>query len=162
KDRFPMASYWGSRVFLVLLAVVISWVLVLIGSQPWTQHVTTWVLGGKQNEITDPNSWRVQLFVVFIVTFAISFFVVVMVFRSKDRFPMASYWGSRVFLVLLAVVISWVLVLIGSQPWTQHVTTWVLGGKQNEITDPNSWRVQLFVVFIVTFAISFFGVVMGF
>jgi hypothetical protein len=67
-----------------------------------------------------------------------------------------------VFLVLLAVVISWVLVLIGSQPWTEHVTTWLLGGKQNEITDPNSWRVQLFVVFILTFAISLFGVVMGF
>jgi hypothetical protein len=67
-----------------------------------------------------------------------------------------------VFLVLLAVVISWVLVLIGSQPWTQRVTAWILGGKQNEITDPNSWRVQLFVVFILTFVISLFGVVMGF
>jgi Patatin-like phospholipase len=67
-----------------------------------------------------------------------------------------------VFLVLLAVVISWVLVLIGSQPWTQHVTAWVLGGKQSEIADPNSWRVQLFVVFILTFVILLFGVVMGF
>src|SRR5438094_42893 len=67
-----------------------------------------------------------------------------------------------VFLVLLAVVISWALVLIGSQPWTLHVTAWFLGGKQNEITDPNSWRVQLFVVFILTFVIVLFGVVMGF
>jgi patatin-like phospholipase len=67
-----------------------------------------------------------------------------------------------VFLVLLAVVISWALVLIGSQPWTQHVTAWVLGGKQSEISDPNSWRVQLFVVFILTFVIVLFGVVMGF
>src|SRR5207249_2782454 len=30
------------------------------------------------------------------------------------------------------------------------------------ITDPNSWRVQLFVVFILTFVIVLFGVVMGF
>jgi Patatin-like phospholipase len=67
-----------------------------------------------------------------------------------------------VFLVLLAVVISWALVLIGSQPWTQHVTAWLLGGKQNEITDPNSWRVQLFVIFILTLVILLFGVVMGF
>src|SRR5437773_12476120 len=67
-----------------------------------------------------------------------------------------------VFLVLLAVVISWALVLIGSQPWTLHVTAWFLGGKQHEMTDPNSWRVQLFVVFILTFVIVLFGVVMGF
>jgi hypothetical protein len=67
-----------------------------------------------------------------------------------------------VFLVLLAVVISWALVIIGSQPWTQHFTAWLLGGKQNETANPNSWRVQLFVVFILTFVISLFGVVMGF
>lgn len=81
---------------------------------------------------------------------------------QKASFQWLLVGVAMVFLILLAVVISWALVLIGSQPWTQHVTAWLLGGKQNEITDPNSWRVQLFVVFILTFVISLFGVVMGF
>ena len=67
-----------------------------------------------------------------------------------------------VFFVLLSVVISWVLVLIGSQHWAQNATAWLLGGKQDQITDPNSWRVQLFVVVFLTGAMLLFGIVMGF
>src|SRR5438034_4714308 len=67
-----------------------------------------------------------------------------------------------VFLVLLAVVISWVLVLIGSQHWAQNATAWLLGGKQDQIADPNSWRVQLFVVVFLTGTMLLFGIVMGF
>ncbi len=67
-----------------------------------------------------------------------------------------------VFLVLLSVVISWVLVLIGSQHWAQNATAWLLGGKQDQLADPNSWRVQLFVVVFLTGAMLLFGIVMGF
>jgi hypothetical protein len=81
---------------------------------------------------------------------------------QKNSFQWLLVVVAVVFIVLLAVVISWVLVVIGSQPWTRHVTAWLLGGSQSEITDVNSWRVQLFVVFILTFIISLFGVVMGF
>ncbi len=67
-----------------------------------------------------------------------------------------------VFFVLLSVVISWVLVLIGSQHWAQNATAWLLGGKQDQLADPNSWRVQLFVVVFLTGAMLLFGIVMGF
>jgi len=53
-------------------------------------------------------------------------------------------------------------VLIGSQHWAQNATAWLLGGKQDQITDPNSWRVQLFVVVFLTGAMLLFGIVMGF
>src|SRR5205814_5234658 len=66
------------------------------------------------------------------------------------------------FFVLLSIVISWVLVLVGSQPWAQHATAWFLGGRQDQLADPNSWRVQLFVVVFLTGAMLLFGIVMGF
>jgi hypothetical protein len=67
-----------------------------------------------------------------------------------------------IFFVLLSVVISWVLLLIGSQPWARHATAWWLGGQQSLMTDPNSWQVQLFVVVLLTAVVLFFGMVMGF
>src|SRR5882724_5250387 len=67
-----------------------------------------------------------------------------------------------VFFVLLSIVISWGLVLVGSEPWAQHATAWLLGGKQWQITDPNSWQVQLFVVVFLTGAMLLFGIVIGF
>jgi Patatin-like phospholipase len=67
-----------------------------------------------------------------------------------------------VFFVLLSIVISWVLVLIGSQPWALHATAWILGGRPDQIADPNSWRVQLFVVAFLTSVMLLFGIVIGF
>jgi len=69
---------------------------------------------------------------------------------------------AGIFFVLLSIVISWVLVVIGAQPWAQHATALVLGGRQGQITDPNSWQVQLFVVVFLTAAMLLFGIVMGF
>jgi hypothetical protein len=83
-------------------------------------------------------------------------------FGQKAGFQWVLIVVAGVFLVLLAIVISWILVLIGAQPWAQHATAWVLRGKQNEIADPNSWRVQLVVVVLVTSAMLIFGIVMGF
>jgi patatin-like phospholipase len=110
--------------------------------------------------------------------------------RSKLSKKLGRQIGSQwplviaavVFFVLLAIVISWVLLWLGSQPWSQHVTAWLqqvtaslFGGKQYQITHPNSWRaqllavvtnqnpwnVQLFVVFFLTSAIAVFGALMG-
>jgi rRNA maturation protein Nop10 len=109
-----------------------------------------------------------------------------LVLRSKLGKKLGGKVGSQwpliiaavVFFVLLAIVISWVLLWLGSQPWPQHVTTWLqqgFRGKQYQMTDPNSWRaqvlavitnqnpwnVQLFVVFFLTAATAFFGMLMG-
>jgi hypothetical protein len=65
---------------------------------------------------------------------------------------------AAAFLVLLAIVISWALVVIGSLPWVQHLTALPFAGRQSA----DSWRGQLFIVFVLTFAVSLFGIVMGF
>ena len=86
-----------------------------------------------------------------------------------------------IFFVLLAIIISWVLLWLGSQPWPQKVTAWVqqltaglFRGNQHQdpsswraqlftvITDQNPWNVQLFVVFLLSAATAFFGMWMGF
>jgi hypothetical protein len=85
--------------------------------------------------------------------------------RSKLSKKLGMKLGSQwpliivavVFFVLLAIVISWVLLLIGSQPWAVKATTWFLGGYTT-----NAWNVQLFVVFFLTGAALLFGVAMGF
>jgi len=37
-----------------------------------------------------------------------------------------------------------------------------LGGQQDQIADPSSWQVQLFVVVFLTGAMLLFGIVIGF
>jgi hypothetical protein len=83
-------------------------------------------------------------------------------FGEKAGFQWLLVMVAVVFFVLLSIVISWVLVLIGSQPWAQHATAWLLGGRQDQLADPNSWRVQLFVVVFLTGAMLLFGIVIGF
>ena len=61
-----------------------------------------------------------------------------------------------VFFVLLSVVISWALLVIGSQPWVQYITTRFVGPGA-------TWQGErLFVVFFLTGITLFFGIVMGF
>ena len=83
-------------------------------------------------------------------------------FGEKAGFQWLLLVTAVAFFVLLSIVISWVLVLVGSQPWAQHATAWFLGGRQDQLADPNSWRVQLFVVVFLTGAMLLFGIVMGF
>jgi Patatin-like phospholipase len=83
-------------------------------------------------------------------------------FGEKAGFQWLLLVMAVVFFVLLSIVISWVLVLIGSQPWAQHATAWLLEGRQDQLADPNSWRVQLFVVVFLTGAMLLFGIVIGF
>jgi hypothetical protein len=75
--------------------------------------------------------------------------------RSKLSKKLGRQIGSQwpliiaavLFFVLLAIVISWALLLIGSQSWLQN---------------PNDWTSQLFAVFLLTGATLIFGIVMGF
>ncbi len=83
-------------------------------------------------------------------------------FGEKAGFQWLLVVGAVVFFVLLAIIISWVLVLVGSQPWAQHATAWLLGGAPEQIIDPNSWRIQLFVVVFLTCVMLLFGIVIGF
>ena len=83
-------------------------------------------------------------------------------FGEKTGFQWLLVVVAVVFFVLLSIVISWILVLTGSQPWAQHATAWLLGGRQDQLADPNSWRVQLFVVAFLTGVMLLFGIVIGF
>jgi hypothetical protein len=83
-------------------------------------------------------------------------------FGEKAGFQWILFVVAIAFFVLLSIVISWILVLIGSQPWAQHATAWILGGTQDQLADSNSWRVQLFVVFFLTAGMLLFGIWIGF
>jgi hypothetical protein len=59
------------------------------------------------------------------------------------------------FFVLLSIVISWLLLFIGAQKWTENATTWLLGSN-------DKYQNQLFVVFLLTAANLLVGMAMGF
>ena len=60
-----------------------------------------------------------------------------------------------VFFVLLSVMISWLLLFLGSQPWTEKAARWIFrrGGV---------YQGKLFGVFFLTAATLLFGIAMGF
>ncbi|HEY1583778.1 MAG TPA: patatin-like phospholipase family protein [Chthoniobacterales bacterium] len=60
-----------------------------------------------------------------------------------------------IFFLLLSLVISWLLLFIGSQPWADRAGHWLLGQDQ-------TYQSQLFVAFFLTAACLLFGIVMGF
>jgi patatin-like phospholipase len=75
---------------------------------------------------------------------------------QKSGFQWLLVVVAVVFFVLLSIVISWILLLIGSQLWVQAITKWFLGPGP-------TWQGQrLFVVFFLTGITLFFGIVMGF
>ncbi len=59
------------------------------------------------------------------------------------------------FFVLLSLMISWVLLYIGSKSWADRAGRWLLG--QDE-----TYQSQLFVVFFLTATCLVFGIVMGY
>jgi hypothetical protein len=63
--------------------------------------------------------------------------------------------AAIVFFVLLSIIISWLLLLIGAQPWTSRAASWLLGAKE-------PYQGELFVVFFLTAACLLFGIVMGY
>ena len=83
--------------------------------------------------------------------------------RSKFIRKFGPERGSRglmtlvavVFFILLSLVISWLLLFFGAQPWADKAGRWLLGQDQ-------TYESQLFVVFFLTAACLLFGIVMGF
>ncbi len=66
---------------------------------------------------------------------------------SRGGFQWVLLCVALVFFVLLSIVLSWLLLLAGLLPWVQN---------------PNDWLGQLIAVCVVTGAMLFFGLVMGF
>jgi len=120
-------------VFFLLLAVVISWVLLVVGAQPWVHQVVAF-LG---HMMADPKGNAI-LIGAFVSATAVA--GVLLVIRSNLS-------KRLIFVILLAVVIWWILLLTGSRHLAQQ---------------PNDWRAQLFIVVFLMGIIVLFGIVMGF
>jgi hypothetical protein len=60
-----------------------------------------------------------------------------------------------IFFVLLSLIISWLLLFLGSQPWAIKAGRWLFG--QDE-----TYESQLFVVFFLTGVSLLFGIMMGY
>ena len=80
--------------------------------------------------------------------------------RQKGGFNGLLVAVAVLFFVLLSIVISCAIVLIRSRPWMQHATQWFL--HLDTTIDPSSWRLQLFVAFVLTAVLLSFGIAMGF
>jgi hypothetical protein len=83
--------------------------------------------------------------------------------RSKFSKALGSGRGSQgilvlasiVFFVLLSLVISWILLVLGSRSWAVNASRLFLGKGE-------AYQTQLFVVFFLTAANLLFGIVMGY
>ncbi len=148
KLGIKLGSQWpliiAAVVFFVLLAVVISWILLLIGSQPWVHQLVAFLGQLKAN----PEA-KAVLGAVGVVAVTVGALLAPRSKLSKKLgIKLSSQWpliiAAAVFVV---VVFSWLLLLLGSQ----------LG-----LEKPNDWQAQLFVVFLLTGTMLLFGIVMGF
>jgi multisubunit Na+/H+ antiporter MnhC subunit len=119
--------------FFVLLAVVISWVLLVIGAQPWVHQLVAF-LG---HMMAEPKGQAIL----------VSAFVVATAVAGVFLFLRSNLSKGLVSFALLAVVIWWILLLSGAQRLAQ---------------EPNDWRAQLFIVVFLMGVILLFGIVMGF
>jgi hypothetical protein len=160
-------EWWGRSAAWILITIV-AWVVVNV--------IVLW--GAQAISMTPGNQLTVFLGDVKISQIAKSILAAfggvtgvvaaLLALRSKLSKKLGMKLGSQwpliiaavVFFVLLAIVISWVLLLIGSQQWAVIATTRfleLLGGHASD-----AWRFQLFVVFFLTFAAALFGTLMGF
>src|SRR6266498_3997712 len=133
KARLQWPLVLVAIVFFVLLAVVISWVLLVIGAQPWVHQLVAF-LG---HMMADPKG---QVILV-------SAFVVATAGAGVFLFLRSNLSKGLVSFVLLAGVTWWILLLSGAQRLAQ---------------EPNDWRAQLFIVVFLMGVILLFGIVMGF
>jgi hypothetical protein len=78
---------------------------------------------------------------------------------AEAGFQLPLLIAATVFFVLLSVIISWILLLIGYQPWVINATTRFLG---RQYQGASTGRVQLFVALFLTSATLLFGIVIGF
>jgi hypothetical protein len=148
KLGIKLGSQWpliiAAVVFFVLLAVVISWILLLIGSQPWVHQLVVFL--GQLKANPEAKAVLGALGGVAVIVAAL------LALRSKLSKKLGIKLGSQWPLIIAAavfvvVVISWLLLLLGSQ----------LG-----LEKPNEWQAQLFVVFLLTSITLVVGIAMGF
>ena len=133
KARLQWPLVLVAILFFVLLAVVISWVLLVIGAQPWVHQLVAF-LG---HVMADPKGQAILVSAFVVATAVVGVFLFLRSNLSK----------GLVAFVLLAVVIWWIL---------------LLGGAQHLAQEPNDWRAQLFIVVFLMGVILLFGIVMGF
>src|SRR4029450_757549 len=133
KARLQWPLVLVAILFFVLLAVVISWVLLVIGAQPWVHQLVAF-LG---HMMADPKGHAIL----------VSAFVVATAVAGVFLFLRSNLSKELVSFVLLVVVIWWGLLLSGAQHLAQ---------------EPNDWRAQLFIVVFLMGVILLFGIVMGF
>jgi len=80
--------------------------------------------------------------------------------RQKGVFHGLLVAVAVLFFVLLSIVISCAIVVIRSKPWMQSASTWLV--PLGNVNDPSSWRLQLFLAFVLTAVLVSFGIAMGF
>jgi hypothetical protein len=153
---------WWARSAAWILIMICGWitgnVLVLWGAQAFTDssdHLVVFL--GQVQE----NPMAKAIFATFGgVTGLVG---LLLTFRSKVSKLLGSSRASQwilvivalVFFVLLSIVISWLLLFVGSQPWAVRAARWFGGSEQ-------AYEDQLFVVFFLSAASLLFGIVMGF
>ena len=84
--------------------------------------------------------------------------------RQKGGFNGLLVVVAVLFFVLLSIVISCAIVVIRTKPWMQHLTQWFLLFLRLDtaIDLSSSWRLDLFVSFLLTAVLLSLGIVMGF
>ena len=133
KARLQWPLVFVAILFFVLLALVISWMLLVIGAQPWVHQLVAF-LG---HIMAEPKGHAIL----------VSAFVVATAVAGVFLFLRSNLSKGLVSFVLMAVVIWWILLLSGAQRLAQ---------------EPNDWRAQLFIVVFLMGVILLFGIVMGF
>jgi Patatin-like phospholipase len=135
--KLRAASQWPmvlvAITFFILLAIVISWLLLVVGSQLWVQQLVVFI--GQLMATAQGKAILLGLCGVVIVVAA------VLLVRLSDLSNTFIFW------VLAAVAAWWILLLLGSQHLAQ---------------DPSDWRAQLFIVAFLMGVIVLFGLAMGF
>src|SRR6266480_1484697 len=135
--KLRAASQWPlvlvAITFFVLLAIVISWLLLVVGSQRWVQQLVVFL-----GQLMATAQGKVIL---------LGLCGVVIVIAAVLLVHLSDLSNTFIFSVLAAVAAWWILLLLGSQ----HLAR-----------DPSDWRAQLFIVAFLMGVIVFFGLAMGF
>ena len=154
---------WWARSAAWILITIVAWiainVLVLWGAQALTTQTDNRLAVFLGQVQANPVA-KALLGTFGGVTGIIAAFLAL---RSKFAKALGSGRGSQgilvlasiVFFVLLSLVISWILLILGSQPWAVKAGRLFLGKGE-------TYQTQLFVVFFLTAANLLFGIVMGY
>ena len=154
---------WWARSAAWILITIVAWiainVLVLWGAQALTTQTDNRLAVFLGQVRANPVA-KALLGAFGGVTGIIAAFLAL---RSKFSKALGSGRGSQgilvlasiVFFVLLSLVISWILLVLGSRSWAVNASRLFLGKGE-------AYQTQLFVVFFLTAANLLFGIVMGY